>query len=136
MLGPIRAQGDCFYGAANKRVHEAKLLSLCNLSKNAVALASNVDRDLIRQVGRGSAGARGISEDVQISEGQLFDKTASDIEFGVSFAGESDHDVGTNSCARHRRADLLDLFPIMPGTIFAMHAAKYRAPPGWRGCGR
>ena len=79
--------------------------------------------------GRG-AGARGVGEDVEVGEGQVGDEAAGGVEFGVGFAGESDHNVGADSGGGHGGANLLDLLAIVPGTILAMHAAQHGIAAG------
>jgi len=81
--------------------------------------------NLIRHASGGSAGACGICEDVQVREGKLFNQATRFFKLGGGFAGESHHDVGSDGGRGHGGAKLFNLFAIMPGTIFSVHAAKY-----------
>src|SRR5258707_4538151 len=81
--------------------------------------------NLIRHGSGGSAGTCGICEDVQVSEGKLFNHTTRFFKLGGGFAGESHHDVGSYGGRGHGGANLFNLLAIMPGTIFSVHTAKY-----------
>ena len=55
------------------------------------------------------------------------------MKLGIGLAGEADHDIGPDACGGHGSADLLDFLSIMPGTIFAVHAAQDGIATGLHG---
>src|SRR5260370_41458777 len=81
--------------------------------------------NLIRHGSGGSAGTCGICEDVQVSEGKLFNHTTRFFKLGGGFAGESHHYVGSYGGRRHGGANLFKLLRIMPGTLFSVHTPEY-----------
>ena len=124
------AERDGIEWLAYERLHEGLLLGGGEIAQDFVALARDVDWNLIRHGGGWSARARGVGEDVQISEGQVFNQAPRGFEFGVGLAGKSHQDVGANSGSGHGGANLFNLLAIMPGTIFAMHAPQNRVTAG------
>src|SRR5258708_7272586 len=89
------------------------------------AMFANWRRDL-RELRGWCAGPLGVSEDVQIGEWQALDEGAGVFEFGVSFAGETRHDIGSDRAIGHQRASLGDAIGIVAGAVLAMHAAQDR----------
>jgi len=100
------------------------------IAQDFVALAGDVDGNLIGHGRCRRTGAGGEGEDVQISEGQVFDEAAGGFEFGVGLTGESGHDVGADGGDGHGGVNFFDLLAIVPGTIFAVHAAKHGVTAG------
>ncbi len=118
-------QGDGLQRLSDECLHKGELLFGGKVAQDFIALAGDLHGNLIRHGGGGGTGARGVGEDVQISERQVCDEAAGGFEFGVGFAGESSHDVGSDGGGGHGSANLFDLLAIVPRSIFAVHAAEH-----------
>jgi hypothetical protein len=127
------AERDGFCVLADEAAHEGEFLFGSEVAQDFIALAGYLYRDLIGHGGGRRAGAGGVGEDVQVGEGQFCDETAGGFEFGGGFAGESGHDVGADGGGGQGGANLFNLFAIVPGTIFAVHAAEYGVTAGLQG---
>ena len=94
------------------------------IAQDAVALAGDMNRNLVWHGGCGRPGSCRVGEDVQVGKRQFFDDAARIFKFSVGFCGETDHDVGADCGGRHGGANLFNLFAIVPGAISAVHAAE------------
>ena len=70
---------------------------------------------------------------MQIGEREGFDHAEGFTEFGIGLARKAGHDIGSDSGGGHDSMDLLNFFAIMPGTIFAVHAAQDGIATGLHG---
>ncbi len=52
------------------------------------------------------------------------------LEFSFGLAGKAGHHIGADRGGGHGGTDLFDLLAIVPGTIFAVHAAKHGIAAG------
>jgi len=55
------------------------------------------------------------------------------FEFGIGLAGEAGHDVGADRGGGMAARNFLNFFAIVPGSIFAMHAAQDGIAAGLQG---
>src|SRR5581483_2734165 len=118
---------------ADEGAHELSFLLCCEVAKDVVAFARNFYWDLVRHGCSRRARASRECEDMQVGERQVFHHTVRLFELRLGFAWESDHYVRANGGCGHGGANFLDLLAIVPGTIFAMHAAEHGITTGLHG---
>src|SRR5215472_14754435 len=116
-------------GLARERLHERVFLSRREIPQDAVALAGYRFGNLNGEGGGRRPRPGGISEHMQVSEWEVFDQPAGFLEFGFGLAREPDHHVSANCRVWHGRTNFQDLFHVVCGTVFAVHAAKNAIAP-------
>src|SRR5581483_5115009 len=126
-------QRDRLYLPSNKRSHESQLLLRGKFSQDVVSLARYLHWNLVVHGCSRRAGPRRVCEHVQISERQLLDHATRLLEIRIGLAGESDHYIGADCSAWHSSVDFLDLLPIMPWPVLAMHRAQHAITSGLHG---
>jgi hypothetical protein len=122
----IRTEGDGGEGASEELSPEGAGFFCDEVAEGGHAFVDGSGGDGILAVefpgGRG--GARGEREEMEVGEGLCGDEVVTLTEEGVGFAGESDHDVGTDGGVGEEGADLCEALGVMPGAIAAIHAAE------------
>src|ERR1700693_35303 len=101
------------------------MLARSQLPQNAVAVFAYFHWNLVRTLGRRRTRTLGISEHVQVSERQTFDKCPALFELRARLTRKAGHYVGADRCIRHPRASLADAVLIMPRPVLAVHAAQH-----------
>src|SRR2546422_6896060 len=99
------------------------MLLVRKMAENPVALAGDVQRDLIWHSGRWRPGSRRVGEDVQVGKRQIFNGAVRLFKLDVGLAGEANHNIGADGGSRHGGANLFNLLAIVPWTVAAIHSA-------------